>query len=295
MKKLLIMGGGRDANILWMEQVAAALKIDFDAIYINPHPEPLLEWSLSSPDTLLNGQPMAYSAAFMRYDVFSGLFTKSEFANENASNWYAVFAAWCQTNNIRLLNQRIDLVSGSKIAMLLLAQKHGFEIPETYISNSRSFMETLGDPDGYIAKPVSGGTYCVSLSEAIREAEWVDGAGACPAIIQEKLKYPEFRVYRVGARFFAFNIHSETLDSRLDKTGEIVPISIKSFPPEILGSLEKLTDELGCDFCAIDLKTNPHTNQLVFLELNNGPMFVGYDKTLNGAMAREILAYLLKE
>lgn len=292
MPKLLIMGGGLDANIQWVAKAAATMNVDHETICINPQPEPRFEWCLNNDPALLNGKPMRFTGAFMRYDVFSGLYSKSQYASENAANWFAVFHAWCELNNIRILNRNISTVSGSKIAMMELARRHGFAIPRTCISNFLTQIQSMGEPDHHIAKPVSGGTYCLSLDEAIDEACWKDDLGASPAIIQQKLIYPEFRVYRIGARFFAFNINSKTLDSRLDRENEIVPIDIDTFPDDIIGSLASLTDEIRCDFCAIDLKTDPDTERLVFLELNNGPMFMGYDKTLNGAMAKEMVRIL---
>lgn len=109
------------------------------------------------------------------------------------------------------------------------------------------------------------------------------------------MRYPEFRVYRIGESYFACNINSETLDSRVDRQGSIIYLDIDTFPQDVLSKIKDLTTHIGCDFCAIDIKTDPETKELVFLELNNGPMFMGYDKTSGGTMAAEMVRYLIKK
>lgn len=294
MDRLLIMGGGRDANLPWVAEAAEAMGIATQRVLINPQREPRFEWDLEAGAPVIDGEPFDCRAAFMRYDVFSALYTNAEFAAENATNWYTVFSSLCELGGVRILNGAIKMLSGSKLVMLALARQHGFAIPRTIIGNSRQQLDALGDPSGFIAKPVAGGTYCVELQDALAEADWMDGLGASPAIVQEKLRYPEFRLYRIGRRYFAFNIDSRSLDSRLDRQGGIVPIDISTFPAELIDQLTSLTDAIGCDFCAVDLKTDRDTEKLVFLELNNGPMFMGYDKTINGAMARQIVTHLMR-
>ena len=108
--------------------------------------------------------------------------------------------------------------------------------------------------------------------------------------MQPRLVYPERRVYRIGTRYFAFDIGSRTTDSRLDGNSVITPVD--DVDDATMDGIARLTDRIRCDFCAVDLKTDPQTGGLVFLELNNSPMFVGYDRTCDGAMAGAMARYL---
>ena len=73
MKKLLIGGGGRDVNLQWVKSAADALDVPCEMIVVNPDPEPDLVWNLNSELPLFNGRELNCDAAFLRYDVFSGL------------------------------------------------------------------------------------------------------------------------------------------------------------------------------------------------------------------------------
>lgn len=294
MTKLLVAGGGHDANLPWIKAAADDLEVSCDLIQIFPEPVPELIWNLNDAAPSFNGKDLDCDCAFLRYDVFSGLHSESEFANDNAMGWFNVFASWCVIDDIFVLNKDLDPASTTKLAMLKMAQQHGFVIPKTIVTNSNTHLKALDDPLDYIAKPAAGGSYCISLDKALEETEWDDDLGACPALVQKKLRYPEFRVYRIGDAFFAYNIHSQTLDSRIDREGSIIFLDIETFPKEFLEKLKNLTDDIKCDFCAIDIKTDPKTKELVFLELNNGLMFMGYDKQSGGQMAKEMVRYLVK-
>lgn len=298
MKKLLIAGGGQDVNLRWIKSAADALDVPCEMILVNPDPEPELVWDLNSNLPLINGRMLDCDSAFLRYDVFSGLYSKSEFASENAMGWHTVFASYCEIEKLFMFSLRLQSSSCGKLVMLKLAQNHGLNIPKTNVTNSKDYLDGLGQPANFITKPAAGGSYCISLDDALEQTQWEEGAdkkevGACPAFVQEKLRYPEFRVHRIGEKYFAYNINSETLDSRIDRDGSIIYLDIKTFPQDVLDKIKNLTTDIGCDFCAIDIKTDPDIKELVFLELNNGPMFMGYDKTSGGQMATEMVKYLV--
>ena len=140
---------------------------------------------------------------------------------------------------------------------------------------------------------MAGGSYAMRLDEAIATSEVRDGVLPAPAIVQPHLDYPERRVFRVGRKLFVFDIRATTLDSRLDPAGEIRQLPVSSLPPAIVDGVIALTGRVRCDFCAIDLKSDAGTGDLLFLELNNGPMFAGYDRAAGGDMAREMLRVLM--
>ena len=65
-------------------------------------------------------------------------------------------------------------------------------------------------------------------------------------------------------------------------------------PPELVEAMTKLTDKLGLDYAAADLKTNPRNGRLEFLEVNTMPMFTGYDDAAKGKLSDAIFLTLRK-
>ncbi len=143
-----------------------------------------------------------------------------------------------------------------------------------------------------IVKPGAGGAYCVDLAEAMGETAWYDGHAPLPAFAQEKLVYPEYRVYMVGRRLLAFEIHAESLDYRAARNSHVVPIDVDRLDADLRAGLVNLAAALGIDFCAFDLKTRTNGG-LCFLEVNTGPMFAGFDAVAGGALTAAMLDALI--
>jgi hypothetical protein len=268
--------------------------VEVTSLLIDPANPPAFEWSLDSGRVSVGEMTIDCSAAFLRYDVFSGLSDGKQEAAADASAWYAALSAVCAAAGMFTLNRDIDPVTSSKPAMLVLAKRMGLGTPRTVVTNSRDMLAGL-DPERHIAKPVAGGSYVMSLLQAVAKAGWREGGtSSSPALVQPMLSYPERRIYRVGNEMFAFDIGSSTLDSRLDSHCVITPVPLSDLPAAMLGNIGSLTDSLRCDFCAIDMKTDPESGELLFLELNNGPMFMGYDRTMGGTMAEAMVRYLVE-
>lgn len=292
MGKLLIAGGSRDTNLAWLRDIALRLGVDCEALLIDPANLPEFQWEPGNGPPRIGSRAVEASAAFIRYDVFESMASPTPGAAHAAQAWFAALIGWCEVENLFTFNRQIDPVSGSKVTMLTLAREAGLGVPATIVTNSAAVPRKL-DRQDFIAKPVAGGSYVMALGEAIDGALWVGETSPSPAILQPRLVYPERRIYRVGDDFFAFDIRSSTLDSRRDTAGSIVPFELDDLPPGVIEALRRLTDRLRCDFCAVDMKTDPANGELLFLELNNGPMFMGYDRTRSGTMGEAMVRYLM--
>lgn len=289
MSGLLIAGGKGDPNLGWLHAAAERQGISTIAVLVDPAAPPEFKWAPVAGNAVVDGVELDCGSAFLRYDVFSGLADGEPQAAIAASAWYATFAGFCIAAGMFTFNRDIDMVSASKPAMLVLAAAEGLAVPPTLISNSQVALGELA-PEDHIAKPVAGGSYVMELGPALTQTSWAVGASPAPAIVQSRLAYPERRVYRIGKSYFAFDIGSRTTDSRLDGNCVITPVD--DVDGATMEGIARLTDRIHCDFCAIDLKTDPQTGGLAFLELNNSPMFVGYDRTCDGAMAEAMARYL---
>ena len=133
------------------------------------------------------------------------------------------------------------------------------------------------------------------MDPVIKNTLWRNGLSAQPAIVQRRLEYPEYRVYLIGKSFVSLEVVSTDLDYR------IAPHYRLSYLPDgidhpgaagIYRGLRLLAAEMGIDFGAADLKTDPATGEIIFLELNSMPMFAAYDRASGGVLCRTILTEL---
>jgi hypothetical protein len=275
---LLIVGSSEDHNVNRLADAAQWRKVPHRVIYTDADPPPVVTWKPGVPDITINGE--SFSAAgtslFIRYDVFS----KQE-ASQRAA-FYDAIRGWAEAYpSVGMLNRGNENLEMSKPRALVLAKECGFETPDTFITADFNSVANRGN---YIAKPVSGGEYTRSLDDMPAQADR-------PWIVQEKLRYPELRLFRTGRHYFAFEITSEALDYR---TTDKFTMKEVSPPADLVTAMEKLTTRLGLDYAAADLKTDPQTGALKFLEVNSMPMFTGYDNSAQGRLSDAILLTLLK-
>ena len=59
-----------------------------------------------------------------------------------------------------------------------------------------------------------------------------------------------------------------------------------------IGMGEALTNAKSLDFAAADFKAEPASGRLLFLEINNGPMFVAFDRAAGGELSAAIVCAL---
>lgn len=266
---LLIVGGSKDHNIARLADAANARGFQHRVVHTDAVPAPDVRWRVGDAAITINGETFvaAGTALFIRYDVFG------DAGDASRGAFYDAIKGWAAANPaVGLFNRRNETLEVSKPRALALAAQCGFEIPETHVASD---FNRFADRDAYIVKPVAGGDY----TRLLRDAGNPDGR---PWIVQEKLAYPEMRLFRAGRHYFAFAIYSEALDYRSDKTFQMRAVTP---PPELRAAMEKLSNRMGLDYAAADLKTDPATGRLKFLEINSMPMLTGYDNVAQGRLS----------
>jgi len=292
---LLIVGGVRDPCLAPIAQAADALGLESARLLFGAESAPRFSWDPSVGEIEIDGRAWRPRAAFLRHDVFS--FPADHDQPEGlgrAEGWFAAAAgALTADPDIRMLNRYTLSQSASKPAMLALAQACGLAIPRTLVTNDVDALEALQPAHAFVAKPVAGGAYCHPLDRALSGADRQDGRTALPAIVQERLSYPEYRVYLVAGRLVVFEVRAEELDYRLAADAALIPRPETAIPDEVRAGLRRLANAIALDFGAADLKSDPHTGALVFLEINNQPMFAAHDRLCGGALSRLIVDRLV--
>ena len=275
---LLIVGSKEDHNVNRLADAAKWRGHPYRLIHTDADPPPSITWKPGSPDITINGETFSAegSSLFIRYDVFS----KDDEAKKSAifdalRGWAAAYPA------VGMLNRANESLEMSKPRALVLAKECGFDVPPTWITSDFNFF---ADKEAWIAKPVSGGDYARLLTD-------MPGNADRPWIVQEKLVYPELRLFRAGSHYLAFEVTSEALDYRTTQDFTLKEVTP---PPALVEAMQKLTSRLGLDYAAADLKTNPRTGRLEFLEVNTMPMFTGYDDAAQGRLSDAIFLTLKK-
>jgi hypothetical protein len=296
---LLIVGGAGDINVTRLLERARAEGVHLRSILIEPHGDHRIHWDLESNDLLLDGEPVSPSALFARRDVFATLAAREEGerldAERCAAAWHAVIRGWCATHtNVRMLNRAHIDRSFNKPGQLYLSRQFGLPIPRTIISNDRRAIGAFAATGAGIVKPVNGGQFTHALAPALAAYPADCSALPVPAIVQNALVSPEIRVFLIGDVVLAFEIDSPHLDYRADPDGpEVTEASIDDAAvARIVGPLRHVARALGLDFCAADFKTDPRSGDLVFLEINEQPMFARFDHLCDGRLCDAILALL---
>lgn len=286
---LLVIGGGRDPNILRLIETAETLGINVQKILLGARFDPDIVLNLHEGVLYVGGVAVRPKSVFIRPDVFEYMATNDKNESAIASDWFNIFIGWMLANpDINIFNRRyFHRNAVNKIETLLIAKSLGFLVPETYFTNSVGLINDLASVDNaWIEKPIVGGAHAKFLEK--RE----QGARVTPVTVQTTLIQPEIRIFRVGNDLLSFSIASEKLDYR-DSTAP--KVEFLAVPEAAREPFIKLTDALGLDFAGADFKTDPKTGALALLEVNSGPMFAGFDmSTVNRNLTTAMVQALVR-
>lgn len=288
-RSLLIVGGDADPNITALLAAAERSGVSCHKLLVGKSSHPSLSWDIGNGKLILDDEPLQCSAAFVRPDVFTALNDGHASSQYRAMSWHTAVVGWLAAHpEVFIFNRRNLNQVTNKPLVLNLARDCGLAVPQTLITNDR---ESLASFRSGVVKPINGGGYCEPLTEALGRTPVKDGRMAAPAIVQQRLVPPEVRVYAIGDRYFAFNVISPQLDYRSTQNCRIESTEV---PYELIGGFGALLAMLGLDFAAADFKTCPDTGRLLFLEVNNGPMFAAFDRATSGELCLTMVQTLMK-
>ncbi len=195
--------------------------------------------------------------------------------------------------------------SERKLYQLNMAQKVGFEIPRTIVSNSPKttfeFVQQVGE---CIIKPISfgvqnrGADFFSIYTSAIQLEDFPfdkESLFEAPIFIQERIaNRNDIRVTVIGQTIFAVEIEKEN-------KGEVDwrrPSNIKhykeiSLPSTLVKKIQLLHRKLDLVYSAFDFIKRPD-GTFVFLETNPAGEWVWLDRILDGRISDALIKYLAK-
>lgn len=187
---------------------------------------------------------------------------------------------------------------------LTSAQRLGFEIPRTVITNDEAPVRELAQESKIVAKSVSSGyvtspegnraIFTTELSQ--RDSNNLDGLSLAPVIFQELVdKTRDIRVTVVGNDVFAAEILSQSNESsRVDWRATDDPNlehRIYEMPRPIQKLCRRLVTRLDLQFGAIDLALTPNGDH-VFFEVNPNGEWLWLELQLGFPIANRIAKWL---
>ena len=292
-ERVLVAGGDQDPNLAALLRTLAQRGAPFAFLAAGAGRDPAFEWDLASGELRIDGAPLEPRAAFVRYDVFTHLADGRPESSFRAGAFFTAVTGYLAAHDeVRLLNRRSLFGHTNKTHVLALAQRAGLAIPATLIGNFVPGFEAWLPGEGKIVKPINGGAHTQRLPAVLAAAPTRGGVLAAPAIVQEELVPPEVRVFRIGDRYFAFDVASPDLDYRENQNVRLK--ALDQVPQDLERPLEALADQLGLDFAAADFKTCPRSGRLIFLEINTSPMFAAFDRAAAGALTGAMADWLLR-
>lgn len=288
---LLIGGGGNDFNLDRLLSGARSKGIEIaDARVVAGAPPPSFTWHVHADALELAGRTIAPTAAFVRYDVFGSASHVANDADFVAAAWYAALDGYvANAPNVRAFNRGYRSDRPLKPQQLALAKRFGLRVPGTVVTNNVTVLRELAHV-GPIAKPVGGGTLAQELASVLALYAQEAATLPAPAFVQPRLVGPEMRVFVIGSKTVGFRVESPSLDYREHQDADVSPTDV---PPEIHSGVVALASHMGLDFAAADLKTDPDTGTLTFLEINSSPMFARFDDVAGGRLCAMMLDWLM--
>lgn len=293
-RPILIGGGEIDRSLVGLLRRARERELPVVELLIGASGNPALIWDVDADTLVLDGQEIRPGAGFLRYDVFNAMADPRPEVSFRAGAWHITAHGWMLAHrDVRMLN-RCYTGQNNKPFMLRTAAECGLPIPRTLITNDMQMLDGLQGADGMIAKPVPGGGYTKLLADLLAGTPRKDGRSAAPAFVQRRMATPEVRIYGVGGRFIPFAVISDELDYRADANSRVELMPLENVDPATVAALARLMEALSMEYGAADFRTDPETGALVFLEINSGPMFAGFDAVSSHAVSDAILDYLTR-
>jgi len=277
---LLIFGGKEDFNLHPLIRVSIQKKIPILPILLEENKIPAIVWDMDLDQLSINNKIIRPKSILLRSDTFNSVSD----ANTNYT-WFQTIRAWALAHpNVSLFNKKY--IGMNKSYNLAMAKQFDLSIPQTIITNKVKVLNQLNNLNSYIVKPVIGGKYTITLADYLTDETLKRGKNNPLFYLQNRLIQPEMRIFGIGEQFFAFSIQSTLLDYRIDEKVQVAQVPV---PKHLSSKLQALMKHLQLDFGAADFKACPKTNQLIFLEINSGPMFAKFNQVSNGAICNAMI------
>ncbi len=209
---------------------------------------------------------------------------------------HEALSRWCEVSPAHIVNRTAAMASNSsKPYQAQLIRRHGFEIPETLITNDPELVERFRQKhDRIIYKSISGVRSIVQTFQD-KDLERLNHSRWCPTQFQKFVEGENVRVHVVGSEAFATRVTSDATDYRYSaqQVGESAQLEATELPNAVTQRCLDLAKDLELAFAGIDLKVTPDHRFYCF-EVNPCPGFSYYEANTGQPIADAVARYLTR-
>jgi glutathione synthase/RimK-type ligase-like ATP-grasp enzyme len=200
---------------------------------------------------------------------------------------------WYDVCSARVVNRSAPQGSNaSKPYQAQLILRHGFQVPETLITNQPDLVrDFLRDHDQVIYKSISGVRSVVKLLTDDDLAR-LDHIRWCPVQFQAFVPGTNVRVHTIAEEAFATEILSGATDYRYaGNSGNTAELRATVLPDQVIDACIELAADLDLPFAGIDIKL-AHDGRVICFEVNPSPAFSYYEGNTGQPIAQAVARYL---
>lgn len=209
-------------------------------------------------------------------------------------NLHDALSRWTEIADARVVNRAAPMASNfSKPYQSQLIRRHGFEVPETLITNDPELVREFRERHGrVIYKSISGIRSIVQTLED-RDLKRLNLIRLCPTQFQAFVEGTNVRVHTIGDKLFATAISTDATDYRYARkqTGDSAELREVELSDSLAEKCLDLARGLGLAFAGIDLKVTPE-NRVYCFEVNPSPAFSYYESNTGQPISRALARYL---
>ena len=264
----------------------------------------VLEISAGHPSGRLhvNGDSYAledFTAIFSRmmdYRLLPELKNKPDDSPERhfCHNLLDALTRWAEIAPARVVNRVAPMGSNfSKPFQAQLIRQHGFEVPETLITNDPQLVREFRAQHGKIIYKSISGIRSIVQTFSDDDLERLENIRWCPTQFQAFVEGTNVRVHTIGNQVFPTAISTDATDYRYAKvqSGNHAELREVELSDELAEMCVSLAEGLGLAFAGIDLKITPD-NRVFCFEVNPSPAFSYYEGNTGQPIARAVAGYL---
>lgn len=213
----------------------------------------------------------------------------------HANQFHDVLAKWYEITPGRVVNRTRPMGSNcSKPYQAQIIRKHGFEIPETLITNQPEQVDEFRKRLGRIIYKSISGERSIIQEFTDEDLERMERIRWCPVQFQEFVEGTDVRVHTIGDEVFPSAIHSDAADYRYaGRQGEDeARVEATTIDDDVAARCLELARSLDLPFAGIDLRIT-EDGRIFCFEVNPSPAYSYYEANTNQPISEAVARYLV--
>lgn len=201
---------------------------------------------------------------------------------------------WAEISEGRVVNRSAAMGSNfSKPYQAQLISRHGFEVPETLITNDPELVREFRERHKRVIYKSISGVRSIVQTLGDEDMKRLNLIRLCPTQFQAFVEGTNLRVHTIGEKVFGTAISTEATDYRyahrqIGDPARLREVEVSDWLSERCVNLAR---GLGLAFAGIDLKITPD-HRIFCFEVNPSPAYSYYENNTGQPISRAVARYL---